>query len=342
MSHAPMHFRKLKKEECGAFGQLPFYVRATAAMILKFCDDDGKFVLGGKPFVDAVSRKCGAEPNERRALAAHIEKLIAVGYLRIGKDCLIVVEQAEEAERLANARETGHPPSSRPRSSARPTSSRPLPSTARRLPPSKEVQDVAHTLPTRSESEPSTRNHSPESCREEKRRKDKEEKEGAPPTAPSVPTRRNIVETETPEPEPMTLATPDVSAHAQLDPGEDPRLVAIRKKLSGMAKPMRFLVDIHAEERFYNSVASAGLPMDQLFGALDDAAVSLGADLGAVRQGDKQGLHRLERFVAGCVKTARRDRARTSPTQHELIASSPPKQPFVPWQPKPFTIDPEL
>lgn len=99
---APLHYRKLRIAEHGAFGQLPFLVRGTAAMILKFCDDRGVFALRGKAPVDAVTRKCGAEPSERKAIARHIEELIDVGYLRYGNDSLIVNEQEEDWEKISS------------------------------------------------------------------------------------------------------------------------------------------------------------------------------------------------------------------------------------------------
>ena len=122
---APLHYRKLRIAEHGAFGQLPFLVRGTAAMILKFCDDRGVFALRGKTPVDAVTRKCGAEPSERKAIARHIEELIDVGYLRYGNDSLIVNEQQEDWEKISSnliGRGAGHRPEGRHASSRRSSS----------------------------------------------------------------------------------------------------------------------------------------------------------------------------------------------------------------------------
>lgn len=122
---APLHYRKLRIAEHGAFGQLPFLARGTAAMILKFCDDRGVFALRGKAPVDAVTRKCGAEPSERKAIARHIEELIDVGYLRYGNDSLIVNEQEEDWEKISSnliGRAAGHRPEGRHASSRRSSS----------------------------------------------------------------------------------------------------------------------------------------------------------------------------------------------------------------------------
>lgn len=141
---APLHYRKLRIAEHGAFGQLPFLVRGTAAMILKFCDDRGVFALRGKAPVDAVTRKCGAEPSERKAIARHIEELIDVGYLRYGNDSLIVNEQEEDWEKISSnliGRGAGQHREGRHTSSRR-------------------SRDVDRTSSASLESDPSARNHS--------------------------------------------------------------------------------------------------------------------------------------------------------------------------------------
>jgi hypothetical protein len=95
----------------------------------------------------------------------------------------------------------------------------------------------------------------------------------------------------------------------ELDPIHgDPNLEDIRRKLASMGKPLCFLPAVRAEERLYAPVLSGGMTTQHVLQAIDDAAVSLGADLGAVQADDKPGLASLERFVAGCVKRARRDR----------------------------------
>lgn len=52
----------------------------------------------------AVARKCGAEPSERRRITKDIQDLVAVGYLRVETDCIVVVEQ-EARSMLAQSRQ---------------------------------------------------------------------------------------------------------------------------------------------------------------------------------------------------------------------------------------------
>jgi hypothetical protein len=79
-----------------------------------------------------------------------------------------------------------------------------------------------------------------------------------------------------------------------------------------MGKPLCYLPAVRAEERLYAPVMSGALTTAHVLAAIDDAAVSLGPELGAVQPDDKTGLATLERFLAGCVKRARRDRHTTS------------------------------
>lgn len=88
--------KKLPVREDGAFGQLPLYVRGLASMILKYCDADGSFAIGKRTAAEAVARRCGAEPNERRRLARDIQTLIDVGYLRLEEEALVIADQATQ------------------------------------------------------------------------------------------------------------------------------------------------------------------------------------------------------------------------------------------------------
>jgi hypothetical protein len=105
-----------------------------------------------------------------------------------------------------------------------------------------------------------------------------------------------------------------------------------------MGKPLCFLPAVRAEERLYAPVLGGAMTTQHVLAAIDDAAVSLGAELGAVQADDKPGLASLERFVAGCVKRARRDRHVTSapvPTpraQHTFSAARP-------YEPGPEALD---
>lgn len=87
-------FKKLLIAEHGDFGHLPLYVRGLAAMILKFSDKDGRFALGGRSPAEAVARRCGAEPRERRRLAQDLQKLIDVGYIRLFSGTFIIEQES--------------------------------------------------------------------------------------------------------------------------------------------------------------------------------------------------------------------------------------------------------
>lgn len=85
--------RKMVISEDGAFALLPLHTRGLYAMLLKHCEPDGRFPIGTKAPAEAVARRIGAEPNERRSLQHHIQRLIDVGYLRLEEGALVVLEQ---------------------------------------------------------------------------------------------------------------------------------------------------------------------------------------------------------------------------------------------------------
>jgi hypothetical protein len=72
---------KLYTKEEGSFAQLPLYVRALAAMLLKLADQDGCIHLGGKEPWLAIAFQLGADASDRRLLRKHLPVLIADGYL---------------------------------------------------------------------------------------------------------------------------------------------------------------------------------------------------------------------------------------------------------------------
>jgi hypothetical protein len=121
--------------------------------------------------------------------------------------------------------------------------------------------------------------------------------------------------------------------------GEDPNLTAIREKLAKQPKPLCFLATTRAEERLYAPVISGALTTEHVLAAIDDAALTLGPELGAVQREDAQGLASVERYLAGCVKRARRDR-RTDPTAQPSSQSVPRQTPRQS-QPAPFEPTPE-
>lgn len=115
---------------------------------------------------------------------------------------------------------------------------------------------------------------------------------------------------------------------------DDPNLEDIRRKLLGMPAPLRYLPSVRAEERLYAPVMGGALTTAHVLQAIDDAALKLGPELGAVQPGDMANLAALERFVAGCVKRARRERHATPPAH----ASAPQSQPRV-HEPNPEALD---
>lgn len=90
--------------------------------------------------------------------------------------------------------------------------------------------------------------------------------------------------------------------------GEDPNLVAIRARLAAQPTPLQWLVDVRSEERLYAPVMAGGARLEDVLAAIDDAALKLGPQLGAVKRDDAAGLTAVERFVAGCVRRAKAER----------------------------------
>jgi hypothetical protein len=80
---------------------LPLYVRALAAELMKFCDDQGRIFVGGRAPWDAIARIARADMGERRLLKQHIPMLIADGYLVQDGQHLIIknLERAQERRR---------------------------------------------------------------------------------------------------------------------------------------------------------------------------------------------------------------------------------------------------
>jgi hypothetical protein len=108
--------------------------------------------------------------------------------------------------------------------------------------------------------------------------------------------------------------------------GEDPNLKKIRDKLAAQPLPLRLLASMRAEERLYAPVMGGAVTVDDVLAAIDDAALTLGPELGNLDP-DKQGLASLERYVAGCIKRARRDRRELRTATLPASRPSPPSAP---------------
>ena len=74
-------WRRLYTREEGSFALLPLYVRALAAELLKFVDDEGRLFVGDREPWEVIARLAGAEAGERRMLRQHLPVLLADGFL---------------------------------------------------------------------------------------------------------------------------------------------------------------------------------------------------------------------------------------------------------------------
>lgn len=74
-------WRKLYVREEGSFAQLPLYVRALAAELLKAADSRGRIECRGKEPWRAIAWRMGATRGDRRMLQRDIPLLIKDGYL---------------------------------------------------------------------------------------------------------------------------------------------------------------------------------------------------------------------------------------------------------------------
>lgn len=88
-------WRKLFCVEKGPFAGLPLYVRALAAEMLKFTDDEGRIWVGEGDPVPSLARLMGAHQGDVRLLRKHIPDLLADGYLVREGGYLVIRNQAE-------------------------------------------------------------------------------------------------------------------------------------------------------------------------------------------------------------------------------------------------------
>jgi hypothetical protein len=72
---------RLYRREEGSFAQLPLYVRALAAEILKLTDDSGAIRIGRKEPWEAIAFALGATAGERRMLRRDVALLLDDGFL---------------------------------------------------------------------------------------------------------------------------------------------------------------------------------------------------------------------------------------------------------------------
>ncbi len=165
-------WRKLYCVEKGSFAGLPLYVRALAAELLKYTDDEGRiWVSEGDP-IPSLVRRMGAHQGDTRLLRKHIPELLADGYLVREGGYLIIRNQTEA--------QGGRPPSGPTRARREPDAS-----------PTRGEHEVSTSL-TRGGREPdasfhvSAGNHSGEPLTGARAflRKDKIREEGENPPSP--------------------------------------------------------------------------------------------------------------------------------------------------------------
>lgn len=91
-------WRRLYVREQGTFASLPFFARATAAMLLKLCDEKGRIEVGKSgDLVEAIAFRMGAERGERRLLRKVVPQLFEEGY--------VVVEEGGQTVQIRNFEE---------------------------------------------------------------------------------------------------------------------------------------------------------------------------------------------------------------------------------------------
>jgi hypothetical protein len=88
-------WRKLYCVEKGPFAGLPLYVRALAAEMLKFTDDEGRIWVGEGDPVPSLARLMGAHQGDVRLLRKHLPELVADGYLVRDGGYLVIRNQTE-------------------------------------------------------------------------------------------------------------------------------------------------------------------------------------------------------------------------------------------------------
>ncbi len=72
-------YRQIPKADPDGFGLLSFKLRATALMMLRVADEQGRIQLHGMKPGDAIVRLCGASGNERRTVRRTVDELVALG-----------------------------------------------------------------------------------------------------------------------------------------------------------------------------------------------------------------------------------------------------------------------
>jgi hypothetical protein len=165
---------KLYVREEGSFAQLPLYVRALGAELLKICDSTGRIALRGKAPWDAVAFQLGADLSDRRLLKKHIPLLIADGYLAVIGGDLLVRNFAAAQDRHEREPAPTETPVERETNASDARGERETDATETR---------VEHERDTRSESSPQNPppNGPLEESREEKRREEEKSGEGGLP-----------------------------------------------------------------------------------------------------------------------------------------------------------------
>lgn len=128
--HSP--WRKLYREEQGAFAQLPWLARAAGAMLLKPTDDDGRIHIGplregetrGEALTRVIAFRMGATRSDRRMMPVLFEDLFGEGYLVLDGEYVRIRNFVEGQAREPSAtepRRVNEPATNRPRAVNEPT-----------------------------------------------------------------------------------------------------------------------------------------------------------------------------------------------------------------------------
>ena len=87
-------YRQIPKADPDGFGLLSFKLRATALMMLRVADEQGRIQLHGMKPGDAIVRLCGASGNERRVVRKSVDDLLDRGVFRRMETEMIVTKWA--------------------------------------------------------------------------------------------------------------------------------------------------------------------------------------------------------------------------------------------------------
>jgi hypothetical protein len=120
-------WRRLYVREVGSFAALPFWARALAGMLLKYCDSQGRIcVRPGEDVIEGVAMRLCSNSNERKPLRKYLSMLVDDGYAEVADSALRVrnFRQAQGGSITAEADPDDEPGASREPAGSQPGASR--------------------------------------------------------------------------------------------------------------------------------------------------------------------------------------------------------------------------